>query len=265
MAGQNESQIDPSYADLLRQNLALKNELERVTATREYIWVLFVEASRRLQVSSASIKAAVSSLLNYEIFWDPANQHEFLQTIDSSVDKVTRLVMILSLAFRAEADSLELKSEPQSLQEILAVVQAGVAARHPKLQARFYLPKEGKPVMVDYEYLTMAFSLLFELLESGQKIKNLRVQAVENPHNWSLDITGVDDTALDLIQNMHACKTDLNVTSKYLYLPEHVLGLHVACEIFHLQEIDLVAVANPDGDPVLRLIVPAFTNSPLDK
>lgn len=143
MAGQNESHIDPTYADLLRQNLALQNELKRATAPREYIWVLFVEASRRLQVSSASIKAAVSSLLNYEIFWDPANQHEFLQTINSSVDKVTRLVMILSLAFRAEAGSLELKREPQSLQEILAVVQAGVAARHPKLQAKFCLPKRA--------------------------------------------------------------------------------------------------------------------------
>jgi K+-sensing histidine kinase KdpD len=262
MAGKKETQTAPSYDDLVRQNLALQKELERLTSTRENIWVLFVEASRRLQVSSASIKAAVSSLLNYEIFWDPANQHEFLETIDSSVDKLTRLVMILSLAFRAEAGSLELKREPQSLQEILAVVQGSIAARHPKLQARFYLPKEGKPVMVDYEYLTIAIGLLFELFDADQKNRSLRVHAVEHPQSWYLDVNGVDRIALELIQNMYACKTDVKITSQYPYLPEHILGLHVACEIIHLQEIDLAAIVNPDGTSVLRLVVPAFVNNP---
>lgn len=260
MAGQKETQADPSYDDLLRQNLALRNELDKATSPREDVWMLFVEASRRLQISSASIKAAVSSLLNYEIFWDPANQHEFLETIDSSVDKLTRLVMILSLAFRAEAGSLELKPEPQSLQEILAVVQGSIAARHPKLKARFYLPKEGMPVMVDYEYLTIAMGLLFELFDADQKNKHVQVQAIENPQSWYLDISGMDRITLDLIQTMYACKTDLKMSSKHLYLPEHILGLHVACEIIHLQEIDLAAVAHPDGTSVLRLVVPSFVN-----
>jgi K+-sensing histidine kinase KdpD len=261
MTGLKETQADPSYDDLLRQNLALQNELERATSTRENIWILFVEASRRLQISSASIKAAVSSLLNYEIFWDPANQHEFLETIDSSVDKLTRLVMILSLAFRAEAGSLELKREPQSLQEILAVVQGSITARHSKLQTRFFMPKEGNSVLVDYEYLTIAIGLLFDLLDADQKNRSVRVQAIENPQNWYLDISGVDRTALELIQNMYACKTDEKISSKYVYLPEQILGLHVACEIIHLQEMDLAAVSNPDGSSVLRLVVPAFVSS----
>jgi len=34
------------------------------------LWLLLVQLSRKLQISSASIKAGVSSLLDYSIFWD---------------------------------------------------------------------------------------------------------------------------------------------------------------------------------------------------
>ena len=253
-----------SPEELYRQNLALRAELSRTLTSRDYIWTLFVEASRRLQMSSASIKAAVSSLLNNEIFWDPGNQHEFLKTIDTSVDKVAHLVLLFTLAFRAEAGSLELKQEPQSLQEILAVVQANVASRLPKLMVRFLLPKEGKPVMVDYEYLSIAIGFLFELFDIGKKSQKIQAQAIENQQNWFLEIVGMDDAILDLIQNMHDCKTVGSTVSKYAYLPEQILGLHVACEIFHLQNINLEVDKNSEKASVLRLIVPIFVNSPLE-
>ncbi len=247
---------------LYRQNLALQAELDRALASRKYLWGLFVEASRRLQVSSASIKAAVSSLLNYEIFWDPGNQHEFLNTIDVSVDKVARLVLLFALTFRAEAGSLELKPEPQSLQEILAVVQANVASRFPKLLVRFILPNEGKPVMVDYHYLAMAFNFLFELCGSGEVNNKIQVQAIEHQENWFIEIVGLDEVTYDFIQNMIACKTDSGIATEYSYLPEHILGLHVACEIFHIQNIELEGYKNSEGASVLRLIVPVFKNVP---
>jgi K+-sensing histidine kinase KdpD len=261
MPDEKTDQTGASNEELQRQNLALRREIDRLIASREYLWTLFVEASRRLQVSSASIKAAVSSLLNYEIFWDPGNQHEFLQTIDASVDKAARLVLILTLAFRAEAGSLELKPEPQSFQEILAVVQANAAAKFPKLLVKFTLPKEGKPVLVDYEYLTLAFGFLFELLEAGQKTRKVQVLALEQEQSWYLDISGVDEFELNLIKTMRSCRTDASIASKYNLLAEHILGLHVACEIFSLQEIKMKVAANADGAPILRLEVPAFASS----
>ena len=54
------SSVSPE--ELYRQNLALRAELSRTLTSRDYIWTLFVEASRRLQMSSASIKAAISSV-----------------------------------------------------------------------------------------------------------------------------------------------------------------------------------------------------------
>lgn len=259
-----DNRSNPTYDELSRENAALRSELERASSGHDYIWMLLVEASRRLQVSSASIKAAVSSLLNYDLFWDPANQHEFLETIDTSVDKVARLVMLLALAFRAEAGSLELKREPQSLQEILALVHANTAAKNPKMTLRLSFPKEGKPVLVDYEYLTIAFGYLFDLLAARQESGKIRIEAVENPQDWSLNIAGVEEADLNLIQTMHSCKTNEIALSRYALLPELILGLHVACEIFHLQDIDMETIPTPQGEQLLRLTVPIFINRPME-
>lgn len=264
MDADNKNIKDPSYDELRIQNSALRAQLEQALPNRQYIWMLFVETSRRLQISSASIKAAVSSLLNYDLFWDPANQHEFLETIDTSVDKVSRLVVLLALAFRAEAGSLEIKREPQSLQEILAVVQANATTKNPKLKLRLSLPKEGKPVLVDYEYLTIALEYLFELLAAGQKAEKIQIRAVENPNDWFLDIDGLDEADLDLIHNMHYCKTDQHALSRYSLVPEMILGLHVACEIFHLHEIELERAKVSQGEPILRLVIPAFITNPME-
>jgi hypothetical protein len=117
--------------ELKRTNKELKRELEALKMERQVIWPLLVETSRRLQVSSASIKAAVSSLLSYDIFWDSANQHEFLKTIDTSVDQVGKLSTLFSLAFRLEAGTLVLKRELQNLQEILTSAQANAALNSP--------------------------------------------------------------------------------------------------------------------------------------
>lgn len=264
MSSDHPGEKPATYEDLLQENSALRKDLELAQISREYFWNLFVEASRRLQVSSASIKAAVSSLLNYEIFWDPANQHEFLKTINLSVDKVGRLISLFNLAFRAEAGSLAIKPEPQSLQEILAVVQANAVTRFPKLQTKFILPKEGKPVMVDYEYLIIAFSFLFDLFGAGDKTDKIKVAAVENQKDWRLDIAGLDPGIVDLFQTMHSCRADVAAVAKYAHLPEHVLGLHVACQIFNLQAITMEIAANTAGDPILRLVVPAFVNSAVE-
>ena len=263
MTGRSEaSPFAPSLAELSRENELLRKELELARSDRTLAWMLLVEISRRLQVSTASIKAAVSSLLSHELFWDPANQHEFLVTIDASVDRVSRLVQLLTLAFRAEAGSLELKQELHSLHEILAVVQADMAAKDAKLMLRFTLPNEGKPILVDYEYLTIALGYLVEFLAVGPHAAKIQIRASENPKDWFVDIEGIDETNLDFVQTMQSCKTDQAVFSKYPLQPEMILGLQVACNILHLQQIDLAKAASSLGEPVLRLTVPATEAAP---
>ncbi len=87
---------------LLNENRDLRRQLAELNARNQTLQTLLVEISRKLQISSASIKAAVSSMLALDFFWDESTQHEFLETIDNSVDQISSLIRLVTLAFRSE-------------------------------------------------------------------------------------------------------------------------------------------------------------------
>ena len=173
-----------SYDELLKENLALRQEIEILKAQYPHTWSSFAETSRKLQVYSASIKAAVSSPLNYDIFWDHANEHEFLVTIDSSVNQVSDLMALLTLAFRAQANSLVLSRDLHLLQEILSVSQTYALRKFPKLRLSISFPPEGKPVLVDYEYLSKGLQMLYEVFYERDPLRSIQVVALEYEHRW---------------------------------------------------------------------------------
>jgi hypothetical protein len=261
MNDMSASDQKPTYAELLQQNDELQQSLAELRVEKYQAWNLFFEVGRRLQVSSASIKAAVSSLLDPGIFWNPANQHEFLQTIDKSVDRSSRLVVLLTLAFRAEAGKLELQRESQEFQEIMAIIQADITNKYPDLVGEFTLPTNGGQVIADYEYLIIALKYIFEFLNTRKAINKLDIVVVFARLDLILKIHGLDQSTKILIETMQACKTDESLVSEYPALPEFFLGLHVACEILHLQEIDLTIVEEIEGNYILSLHIPTHHNT----
>jgi hypothetical protein len=254
MNNERQHSQDRSYDDLLHENLALRQEIENLRAQEPRNWSLFADASRKMQIYSASIKAAVSSLLNYDIFWDHANQHEFLETIDSSVNQVSEMIGLLTLAFRAQANSLVLSRDAHLLQEILSISQQNLAKRFPDMHLEVSFPADGKPVIVDYEYLSKVFQLLFEVFYSRNHLSEIRVVAREYEHGWNLDFIGLDVQMTQIILQMHHCRTQPD-TGEYL-LPDNILKLHLVCEILHLHDISVATLEEPGEAPVLRLSVP---------
>jgi len=154
-----------SEDSLMQQNSDMPRELLELKAVNRIKWTLLVDLSRKLQASSASIKAAVTSLLDREIFWDPNTQFEFLTGINEGVDSASSLILLLSLLSRAETGSLALKRDPHELQEILSVVQEHFSKNYPKLALKVKFPSEGKVVQVDYDYLVIVLRILFEVLD----------------------------------------------------------------------------------------------------
>ena len=252
-----DENMPTSMDDLQRSNLELRRELEALRTERQAIWPLLVETSRRLQVSSASIKAAVSSLLSYDIFWDSANQHEFLKTIDTSVDQVGKLSTLFSLAFRLEAGTLVLKRELHNLQEILTSAQANAAFAFPNLEIELFLPQEGKPVEVDYEYLTLALTMLFEVFASSLRAKKISVRMQEALVEWSIDVDGLDETTAELIQSMHNFQLEPNGISSRLS-PENAIRLHIVSRLFDLLDIQVDSMKNEDDQTSFRIQIPTI-------
>jgi signal transduction histidine kinase len=244
----------PTYEELEQEIQSLKQELHSLRGSQENIWPILVETSRRLQISSASIKAAVTSMLNYDIFWDAANQHEFLKTIDASVDQVTSIGNLLSLAFRVEAGSLEQKIEPHFLSEILSSVLARRAGRGHPVELRTAPAMEGKPVLVDFQYLRLALELFLEVFTESGVGTRIELQAEENEQVWFLVFFGLSPELLELLATMHACKT--GPLAGKLLSPENILKLHIACEVLHLQRVDVETISSPGNQAFLRLWIP---------
>ena len=242
-----------TYDELLQQNHALRQEIKQMAAQEQYIWSTLVETSRKLQLSSSSIKAAVSSLLNYDIFWDAANQHEFLETINTSIDQVSDLVKLVALESRLEAGSLELKCEPHFLQEILSVVRGNLYSCDPKGEVSFCLPEDEKLVEVDYSYLILALELLIQVIISKSLEGVLSIVAEQAEENWTVTLKGVDASVVELVSGMVRCKTQPDTPS--LLSAEYILKLHIACEIIHLQEIEFEF---PEDNSAIKLVIPVY-------
>ena len=83
---------------------------------------LFSSVTHDLRTPLASIKAAVTSLLQVEVRFDPAQARELLQTVLEETDRLNRLVgNILGLA-QVRSGALQPVKEPTALDEIVEAV-----------------------------------------------------------------------------------------------------------------------------------------------
>lgn len=243
-----------SYEELLQQNRALRHELEQFRIQESFIWNLFAETSRKFQVYSASIKAAVTSLLDHDIFWDAANQHEFLQTIDRSVNQVSEMTSLITLAFLSQANNLILSHDFHMIQEILSAAQIIATKKMPDIRMDISYPRDGQPVFVDYEYLTKALVWLCEVLFAQSPAPVIHVVAKESDNSWALEITGATSSTLEIIEKLH--QPTAQPKSNGVMSAENVLRLYVMCEILHLQQISVDVHRDLQTAPILRLQVP---------
>jgi len=255
----NFSSKSMDSAALQEEVLELRRQLIESRARNRMMWSLLAEISQRLQASSTSIKAAVSSLLDYDIFWDGSTQHEFLETIDDSVDQGSDLIVLMTLAFRSEANSLEMKPEPHALQEILSTVLDTIGAQRSGLDLKINFPPEGEPVFVDYRYLAVALRLLLDvLLEPKPPADQLGLLAAEAQNNWLLDIGPIPQTIGQAVN--HLCQNrfdELLTADDFLPLsPENLLKLFTAGRILHRQDIQLDVQTAKTDKVGLRLTIP---------
>ncbi len=243
--------------DLLEENFALRQELHALKLEQQVTWSMLVDVVRKLQASSASIKAAVSSLLSYDIFWDVANQHEFLLTIDASANQTSDLVLLLSLASRLEAERLELKQEPHDIQEILSNVETNLRQRFTDKQIMLSMNLNGQVIWVDYDYLSLALVLLSEVILSHASQKHLVISASENNEAWFLKIGGIaPSVGLFLDSYRRALDEQLSVRREERTSPELSLKLMVALKLLDLQKMIVQLPDGPDYDNPLIILMP---------
>ena len=109
---------------------------------------LLNSVSHDLRTPLASIKASASSLVDPEVRWSDAERDEFLTTINTEVDRLTRLVHNLLDMSRIEAGALDPRLVESSLAEVVGpVVRRARAASRQRVDVD--VPDELAPVLVD--------------------------------------------------------------------------------------------------------------------
>jgi hypothetical protein len=169
--------------------------------------------------------------------------------------------MLLSLAFRLEAERLEIKREPHSLQEILTNVEANIQRRFPEKQIILSMKQEGQVAWVDYDYLSLTLIILFEALLSNPAQHQLAISANEENDVWKLEIVGVDPATCQLLQtfrssldNQVAFRKEENFSS------ENLLKLLVVIKLLDFQGLTMQLPGSPGFTQPLAIVIPTRNN-----
>ena len=221
-------------------------------------WSLVSDVSQSMQISFASIKAAVSSLIGGEIIWDQAAQHEFMQTVDKTVDDLSSLAAVMTMAMRFESQAISTEREPHSLPEILSQAKDQVQAQVADAVIQLSAPVDMRPVHVDFEYLRLALRLLFEVLieTSAPHHEPISVKLVAEAHEWQIIVAGsFADPANSLIEWL--CSPDSKCTPPPANLRSDIRlkGL-VSCQLLDLLAVSMAANRRAKGIRYLTLSAP---------
>ncbi|HEV7719998.1 MAG TPA: ATP-binding protein, partial [Iamia sp.] len=103
--------------------------------------------SHDLRTPLASMKASVTSLMQDDVTWGPADTRTFLETIDTEADRLDRLVGELLDMGRIEAGAVEVAFTPVSIDELLAGALDGAGATPARI--RIEVPDDLPGVVVD--------------------------------------------------------------------------------------------------------------------
>lgn len=257
-----------SYASEDANVEELRQEVEHLRLTNQMLWALLSDISKKMQVSSAAIKASVSSLLGYDIVLGIAAQHELLEIIENSTDQVSKNITLLTLVSQIEADTFFINPEPIEIPEILSAVNEIIAKNHPDLTPRLNIHAPGQPACVDYEYLSIALVMLYELIIQNQQSPQLTIAAVEVKDYWVIDIGEVGQGILDALLKVSVSGVQEFLQDVVYLLPIRKLQIYVAYKMLERLSIQISTVleSEPEETAGIRLMIPIAetNNSPLN-
>ncbi|NLH00007.1 MAG: hypothetical protein GX491_21830 [Chloroflexi bacterium] len=235
---------------LREENEQLKAQLQRCLDFDRLNWHLLTTINTKLQLSSTSIKAAVSSLLDRDIFWDVASQQEFLETIQQSIDQIADRMHQMAVANLLQAGSLEVNRKFYELHELMRVVQEKAAALSGK--ELYYQDNValGSLAYVDYRYFVYAFSTLFTVIDSDEPL-----QLTQDPRSaaYVLSLSRIAESVHTVIQSI--LSEQWAAKSLYRELPpEKIYELLLVIRLLEYQGIRLIL--DPSRSKGIRVEIP---------
>jgi two-component system sensor histidine kinase KdpD len=125
-----------------------RNRARALQETDRLRTALLNSVSHDLRTPLASIKASASSLLDGDVEWSQAEREEFLATINTEADRLTRLVHNLLDMSRIEAGALDPRLTETTMAELMGpVVRRARGTSRQRVDVD--VPEDLPPVLVD--------------------------------------------------------------------------------------------------------------------
>ena len=250
-----ESFTGLSKDQMLDQVRKLHGELNEARINNRILWMTLGKITDQLQIPSAGIKAAVTSLLDYDIVWDKATEHEFLEVINNNIDLISNKILLITIASKLEVGELELVLEPNSIEEIISHVMDNLSDKYPECPVDISFPPVGKLIEVDFDYFSMALQLLLEIvISSDEGIKPCNISVVASGNYWHIKISGVKQKVLQVVADLPPDIVTDKISDRHM-LSIDKLKLLVFGKLIKSQEIKL-SIRTDQDDQILQLEVP---------
>ncbi|HSD85759.1 MAG TPA: ATP-binding protein, partial [Anaerolineae bacterium] len=116
--------------------------------------------SHELRTPLTSIKGFATTLLADDVQWHPANQHDFLRTIDEETDKLGDLIEQLLDLSRLEAGTLRIAPKPQTLEHVISTALAQLQTITAEHHLLLDVPRDLPFIRADAERISQVLTNL---------------------------------------------------------------------------------------------------------
>ena len=135
--------------DQLEEAEATAREAEKLREVDRLRSELLANVSHELRTPLASIKGYASTLLRTDVKWSVKQQKDFLETIDSETDRLTKLINDILDMSRIEGGALKLRLEQNRVSEILGHIMSHLNILAENHQLKINIPKKLPAVLAD--------------------------------------------------------------------------------------------------------------------
>jgi hypothetical protein len=142
------------------------------------------------------------------------------------------------------------------IQEVLSQALDVISSNHPELILNTEMPLDGELVFVDYEYLSVAYRLLFEAFAQTQSQgEKLNVILRKSERTWLVGIYGISKIVYESLKKLSESRSEELMQDRSL-LPIQRLILFNVCKIFDLQDIEIETILDSESTFGLQIRVP---------
>jgi signal transduction histidine kinase len=145
---------------------------------------LLATISHEMRTPLTSIKGFATTLLADDVEWDPDSQRDFIETINQEADKLADLIDHLLSHSRLEAGTLTITLKQQSLQDIVAIAEAGLQTLTANHDLRIDIPDDLPAVMADPERIAQVLTnLVSNAVNYAPEGTEVRIKATTIPND----------------------------------------------------------------------------------